>query len=938
MDRCDAKASGSELVPSRILPAEEPLEQEEEEGEEEGELQSRPSIRVSTVVKPNGYFINDEKNAALKGFPDSQVTDKKVLIESMLNEDKETNTNSNLKSHEILNPPQADFKDLLSAVESGEAEKKSTLDHLSKESFNYSQQNNSFSESKENQTFQSTLNSEEAIQKLSLLQSSQHSDHGGLNLADPRRKPIIHATTPYSVMSSSNEDFSSSTHIPMDTQDNVQDLKVEFSSTSFKAQESPDKGNAYQKPKDKFSSDSFSLNDSTKQIYFGAYKLGPHTHIIPNPNFPTTLPHTQMIIHKPHQYLPPLQHAIPHRGFPHGPRPGLPALIRNPYISTTVPQNYISGLKKPLYRMPPRPMYSRPFQRPFSKISISSQSPPVIIPVQHRTSSHQNKPAVLPTSYTKQDEKLVVESTSTISTVIVPSNYNNQSVDHHDNLKDKSKTITVSVAKTTEEENIKLPIAINTGFHPESVVVEGGFKPIIQKKEGAQDRSSQGGDTDGPVEELETESKSTEFLDKKEEELISELVSETNEDKKENIFEGQQPELFEPIFIPSPPDRITNYNHSSKPHKNTVSLPHNLTPPVTTPFRNRKPNPHPMRSSIPSLRRPIYPTNIAQQLRAPSRGSSPSFRFQQILEDVQDETAMAAERLDTYYLPPVEYPSGNIKSQKPNVEATIPPGTVVTYDGKSVVDVSLASSITNPSVRSPNNQNPSGTAALIRETPQFGPFRGEIPPPVPEIIQPDKIPQLRTQNLKKPHVYPIQLPQQNSNNYYKESNNNFPDNFKTTQLSLVRQLEQEVGSLTDDLMSEASEIKEFSVSAKSTKNKPSKKVSHSTGNSPEIITDSSDLSTNRSDNRITVQHDAVVKVLKSNENLTLNFGRSTHRTKRSPSPHHDPSHTDVDSQSSSHNHEEHMNVQKQGNIESGAHQNQILKALVIVCLGIYMYV
>lgn len=94
------------------------------------------------------------------------------------------------------------------------------------------------------------------------------------------------------------------------------------------------------------------------------------------------------------------------------------------------------------------------------------------------------------------------------------------------------------------------------------------------------------------------------------------------------------------------------------------------------------------------------------------------------VEDGEDKMAVAAERQDIYYLPPRK-------------EDKTPARTVVTYDGKAVLDTSLINSETakfNPNLYNVGLK----TEQLVRETPQFGPFHGEIPPPLtPDFVQRD---------------------------------------------------------------------------------------------------------------------------------------------------------------------------------------------------------
>lgn len=97
--------------------------------------------------------------------------------------------------------------------------------------------------------------------------------------------------------------------------------------------------------------------------------------------------------------------------------------------------------------------------------------------------------------------------------------------------------------------------------------------------------------------------------------------------------------------------------------------------------------------------------------------------------------AQAAERIDTYYLPP---------DNRKVPHANIPSGSVITYDGKSIVDSSLVlppkldtetEDISSPRFYNGNNnfQSLSKSEQLRRTTPQLVPFRGEIPPLTPDL-------------------------------------------------------------------------------------------------------------------------------------------------------------------------------------------------------------
>ncbi|XP_055634516.1 protein Skeletor, isoforms B/C [Toxorhynchites rutilus septentrionalis] len=94
------------------------------------------------------------------------------------------------------------------------------------------------------------------------------------------------------------------------------------------------------------------------------------------------------------------------------------------------------------------------------------------------------------------------------------------------------------------------------------------------------------------------------------------------------------------------------------------------------------------------------------------------------VEEGADKMAMADDRVDSFYLPPATQ----------NVVKIYPEGSVVSYDGKAVLDVSLLNAPSN--VRQEAVKSTSKTEQFIRDNPQFGPFRGEIPP-ISDYVAPD---------------------------------------------------------------------------------------------------------------------------------------------------------------------------------------------------------
>jgi len=92
--------------------------------------------------------------------------------------------------------------------------------------------------------------------------------------------------------------------------------------------------------------------------------------------------------------------------------------------------------------------------------------------------------------------------------------------------------------------------------------------------------------------------------------------------------------------------------------------------------------------------------------------------------EMDDRVAAAAERIDTYYLPP---------DNRKVPHSSLPSGALYTFDGKSVVDSSLvlppkldAADIGGVHQRHAQ-YGLTPLEQLVRTTPQFGIFRGELP-------------------------------------------------------------------------------------------------------------------------------------------------------------------------------------------------------------------
>ncbi|CAH1404632.1 unnamed protein product [Nezara viridula] len=144
------------------------------------------------------------------------------------------------------------------------------------------------------------------------------------------------------------------------------------------------------------------------------------------------------------------------------------------------------------------------------------------------------------------------------------------------------------IGQSAEELSTKLPIAVNTGFNPGSLVIESGFTPIINNPQVAEERVSE-------IEYDDDDYNNNEGV-----------INVDGSDEQKS-----QTEMFEPMFIPSPLD--SNAKHNKKA----------TTEPVK---KIRKP----IRQVI--VRKPVY--------------DDASFR-----SEPDDEEAMADEKMETYYNP-----------------------------------------------------------------------------------------------------------------------------------------------------------------------------------------------------------------------------------------------------------------------------------------------
>jgi hypothetical protein len=680
---------------------------------------------------------------------------------------------------------------------------------------------------------------------------------------DPKRKPVLHATTPPPVIS--------------------------FPSVSDSKQEPEAKESASSSinvtSHNRLTSEEIPTKVTVNPMGLIPEMVNFHTTGIPQgygriPVFP------QMMIQRPvlpYNFMS-HRHPVPHRGF-HRPLVG----VYRPQYATAASSQHNFIIKKPYYRpAPARPMTIPPqFHLPLGKTRIPLQQNSASIKTYHLTVA----PSIQPLKLRK-----VSSTTSTSTTTPLP----NTTQAPHLVVADGAAAIKPSPSIIPSEVIVlkpldsHIPAAVNTGFNPHSVVVESGFKPIITSKNAeAQDRSVV------EDEAMEVKEKLKASINKTEEAIIEDLASEVvaviaDEERKDNPFHGQVPETFEPMFIPSPPDRNGAQNSSNikKP-----ILVEELTPPVA--HLNHRHSPQPSRKNEypfimirprPGLvRRPLFP-NIVPPFHIPVRSGSPTFRYQQTDDYTEDETPMAAERMDSY-LPPID--------------SSLSPGVAVTYDGKSVLSIPPAP-VAIKSIRVPV-----GTADLIRETPQFAPFRGEIPPPVPDVISPENIPQLSKENQQKAQTLPEEFRLQNGAFPH-------PPPIERTQLLLNQQ-----GS--EEMSSDSSEIKE--ITAQSSKgDKPKKQAIKKFGSPKEegeimsTVDDRWPFSTNQENER-QMEESTVTIVELDGTTLNQTSGQSSQSTEKRErrSAHHEPGHVGYDDHQ--HSGHEHLSNQNAAHNDSNHHDH-----------------
>lgn len=253
------------------------------------------------------------------------------------------------------------------------------------------------------------------------------------------------------------------------------------------------------------------------------------------------------------------------------------------------------------------------------------------------------------------------------------------------------------IGESTDSSTIRP--AMNTGFKPDSIVVESGFKPIIREPlMAAEDRIAE---YDGNP-----------SSNRREDTDVEEDYEESPQIINHAYSSEKMTETFEPMFIPSPEDHIISSNDRTK-----EVFPKNHA---------KEDRPH-----------PVY-VKTESELNA-------LFSKKNMDREVPD-MVMESDRVSPHYLPPdPKFPKEH--SQKLSSEQTF-----TTYDGKTVSAATLTSipDVNKTSSKIFSSKLPANTELLLK-SPQFGPFKGEIPPPVSAHVVKDselKMPDINSRTTK----------------------------------------------------------------------------------------------------------------------------------------------------------------------------------------------
>ncbi|XP_050674870.1 protein Skeletor, isoforms D/E isoform X2 [Leptidea sinapis] len=228
--------------------------------------------------------------------------------------------------------------------------------------------------------------------------------------------------------------------------------------------------------------------------------------------------------------------------------------------------------------------------------------------------------------------------------------------------------------------------AVNTGFKPDSIVIESGFKPIIRE----------------PL--MAVEDKIADYAAVTANRREDTDVVEDYEESPQNINSNhaysseKQTQAFEPMFIPSPPDHLLTSDERTK-----EVFPKNHA---------KEDRPH-----------PVF-VKTESELNA-------LFSKKNLEKDAPSDMMMESDRLRPSYLPP------DPKQSREHIKfITLNDQVLTTYDGKTISAATLTTvpETTHMNSKIFSSKLPANTELLLR-TPQFGPFKGKVPPQVMEHIK-----------------------------------------------------------------------------------------------------------------------------------------------------------------------------------------------------------
>lgn len=267
------------------------------------------------------------------------------------------------------------------------------------------------------------------------------------------------------------------------------------------------------------------------------------------------------------------------------------------------------------------------------------------------------------------------------------------------------------IGETIDESGSTFTPAVNTGFKPDSIVVESGFKPIIREPlMASEDRITDFDTNNNRREDTDVEEdyeESPQYILNSPPKIPSEKLTET----------------FEPMFIPSPPDQLLPTNDKTK-----EVFPSNHA---------KEDRPH-----------PVY-VKTESELNA-------LFSKKNIERDVPSDMVMASDRVSPHYLPP------DPKLSKEESQKLSNDQTFTTFDGKTVSAATLTSVPDGMKSSNKFSSKLPANSELLLKMPQFGPFKGEIPPPVAAHIgkeaqkaskNPMPLPDTRTTRLKLVNIH-----------------------------------------------------------------------------------------------------------------------------------------------------------------------------------------